>query len=70
MTINFSANSTRSVAIQLYERLQSNIFQVLTLPTGAGKTAVAVATAGIFAHKRKQDINVFVIAPQIGRAHV
>lgn len=64
MTINFSANSTRSVAIQLYERLQSNIFQVLTLPTGAGKTAVAVATAGIFAHKRKQDINVFVIAPR------
>jgi len=66
LTINFSADSTRSIAIALFKRFKSmnSAFQMLTLGTGQGKTAISVATAGLFAHDMKQDINVFVIAPR------
>lgn len=62
--IDFTAKSTKLVAINLAKRLEHNTFQVLVLPTGFGKTAATVATAGIIAHKMKRDVNVFVIAPR------
>lgn len=62
--INFSAKSTKDVAVELAKRMEDNTFQVLTVPTGFGKTAITVATAGIIAHKMKRDVNVFVIAPR------
>lgn len=64
--INFSEPNTRNIAIKLYERFMKNdySYQTLTLFTGFGKTAISVATAGIFAVKYKQDINVFIIAPK------
>lgn len=64
--IDFSANSTRSVAIALYKRMteMNSHFQMLVLGTGQGKTAISVATAGLFAVKFKQDINVFIVAPR------
>lgn len=64
--INFSAPNTRNIAIALYKRMNENkyAYQTLTLFTGFGKTAIAVATAGLYAVKFKQDINIFVIAPR------
>ena len=65
LNIDFSKETTRGVAIDLYRRYirEKHKFQVLYLGTGKGKTAMAIALAGIFAAKLKQDINVFVIAP-------
>lgn len=62
--INFSDKNTRDIAISLYNRIIQNDYkyQTLTLFTGFGKTAIAVATAGVFAVKEQQDINVFIIA--------
>src|SRR5699024_12100353 len=64
--IDFSHKNTRNVAISLYKRMIQNKykFQTLTLFTGFGKTAISVATAGIYAIHFKQDINVFIIAPR------
>ena len=64
MEINFSEPNTKNIAISLYKRFvaNGNKYQTLTLFTGFGKTAIAVATAGIFAVANKEDINVFVIA--------
>lgn len=66
MGIDYSAKSTRTTAIALYKRMTelNSHFQMLVLGTGQGKTAIAVATAGLFAVKLKRDINVFVIAPR------
>lgn len=66
MGIDYSAQSTRTTAIALYKRMTelNSHFQMLVLGTGQGKTAISVATAGLFAVKMKQDINVFVIAPR------
>ena len=65
LNIDFSKETTRGVAIDLYRRYirEKHKFQVLYLGTGKGKTAMAIALAGIFAAKLEQDINVFVIAP-------
>lgn len=62
MKIDFSMKSTKNISLALYERLLNNKFQVLTMHTGTGKTAIAVLTAGLLAHHVKQDINVFLIA--------
>lgn len=64
MKINFSHNNTKNVAIRLYNRFVENDYkyQNLTMFTGFGKTAISVATAGIYAVSQQQDINVFVIA--------
>lgn len=64
MAIDFSDPITKETAIATAKRLMNNDFQLLTLPTGAGKTAIAVATAGIFAHIYKEPMNVFVVAPR------
>lgn len=66
MGIDYSAQSTRTTAIALYKRMTelNSHFQMLVLGTGQGKTAISVATAGLFAVRFKQDINVFVIAPR------
>lgn len=66
MGIDYSAKSTRTTAIALYKRMTelNSHFQMLVLGTGQGKTAIAVATAGLFAVKLKRNINVFVIAPR------
>lgn len=62
--INFSDTNTRNIAKKLYSRIVQNDYkyQTLTLFTGFGKTAIAVATAGIFAHQQKRDINIFIVA--------
>lgn len=62
--INFSDVNTQSISQKLYERISNNNYkyQTLTLFTGFGKTAISVATAGLFAQERKRDINVFIIA--------
>lgn len=64
--IDFSQKNTRNIAISLYKRMTENNYkyQTLTLFTGFGKTAISVATAGLFAVRFKQDINVFIIAPR------
>ncbi|MEZ7619396.1 DEAD/DEAH box helicase [Staphylococcus epidermidis] len=64
MKINFSEPNTKNIAINLYKRFleTNNKYQTLTMSTGFGKTAIAVATAGIFAVAQKKDINVFIIA--------
>lgn len=64
--IDFSHKNTRNIAISLYKRMTENNYkyQTLTLFTGFGKTAISVATAGLYAIKFKQDINVFIIAPR------
>lgn len=64
--IDFSSYNTKNVAYNLYKRfmVHGNDAQFLVMPTGTGKTAVAVATAGIVAHKMKTDINLFIIAPK------
>lgn len=66
MKIDFSEKNTRSIAIGLYKRMiqYNSKYQNLTLFTGYGKTAISVATAGIFAVQMKQDINVFILAPK------
>lgn len=66
MGIDFTSQSTRMVAIELYNRMieKNSRYQNLVLGTGQGKTAIGVATAGLFAVRFKQDINVFVIAPR------
>lgn len=62
--INFSDKNTSDIAKRLYNRFVENNYryQTLTLFTGFGKTAISIATAGLFAHQAKQDINVFIIA--------
>ena len=64
--IDFSHKNTRNIAISLYKRMTENNYkyQTLTLFTGFGKTAISVATAGLFAVRFKQDINVFIVAPR------
>ena len=64
--IDFSQKNTRNIAISLYKRMTENNYkyQTLTLFTGFGKTAISVATAGLFAVRFKQDINVFIVAPR------
>lgn len=64
MKINFSEPNTKNIAIRLYKRFVENNYkyQTLTLFTGFGKTAISVATAGIFAVAEKQDVNIIVIA--------
>lgn len=64
--IDFSQKNTRNIAISLYKRMTENNYryQTLTLFTGFGKTAISVATAGLYAIRFKQDINVFIVAPR------
>lgn len=62
--INFLDKNTQDIARKLYNRIVENNYryQTLTLFTGFGKTAISVATAGLFAQQEKRNINVFIIA--------
>nr|WP_113589806.1 SNF2-related protein [Staphylococcus aureus] len=66
MNINFSDSNTKGVSERLYQRFleSNNKYQTLTLFTGFGKTAISIATAGLFANEKKKDINIFIIAPK------
>ncbi|MDK7284288.1 DEAD/DEAH box helicase family protein [Staphylococcus pettenkoferi] len=62
--INFEDKNTKEISEKLFKRIIENNYryQTLTLFTGFGKTAISIATAGLFAKRIKQDINVFIIA--------
>lgn len=63
-TIFFDAGSTDSVSKGLYDFGKKNRFSLLSLPTGHGKTAVAVKTVGLMADMLGKDVGIFLIAPK------